>query len=135
MRQAFLRLGGQRFVFQPHVFLPCAFVEAHLGIAGYVLEVEAQQAAFARGAAVAEDVFVGRDAGGVGAAQRVEIEVVRARDVASEVVLVSTARIENDGALIGGGRDDADVGKCGNAAQEYSGEEGELDGVFREDGG
>ena len=46
------RLRGQRLVFEPDVFLPRAFVEPHVRVAGDVLEIEAQQAAFARGAAV-----------------------------------------------------------------------------------
>jgi hypothetical protein len=57
-------LGGEGLVLEPDVFLPGAFVEADVGVAGDVLEVEAQEAAFAGGAAVAHDFLVLGDAGG-----------------------------------------------------------------------
>ena len=40
-------LGGKGLVLQPNVFLPRAFIETDVRVAGDVLEVEAEQAAFA----------------------------------------------------------------------------------------
>src|SRR4051812_6801406 len=55
--------GGQRFAVEPDVFFPSAFVEADVGVAGDVLEIKTQQTALPRGAAVTDDVLIGRDPG------------------------------------------------------------------------
>ena len=64
MGHVLLRLGGQGLAFEPELFLPRSLVVPHLGVTGDVLEVEAQQAALARGAAVTHGFLVRRDAGG-----------------------------------------------------------------------
>lgn len=55
--------GGQFFA--GYVFFPRAFVELHSGVLGDMSQVESEQAAFARCAAVNDDMFVGGQSGGL----------------------------------------------------------------------
>lgn len=52
-------------IFACHVFFPGAFVELYGGVLGDVFQVESEQAAFARGATVNDDVFIGCESGGL----------------------------------------------------------------------